>query len=386
MQRIYIHIKSILPIVVLIIVLAFVNHVHAQQTYKSYTFSHRNGKLVKKPITVDFLNDHQQIQHPFIKSLKVYRLDSVAFVEQIPELYEIYGTRIKLNYRIQKDSILLKENSPEYFAIFSAYHTIKALKYYKNKFGDLLDLPERDEFKNMKVYLGEFINCNPKEYVFNPSSRISPTTIYHETGHRAFCQLDDTIPVGDISTLLHNGLLEYFTASIANYPIVGEGFLPPLLTRNLSKPIRYPEDKYYYQDFMRDFYASYKDTLSYGTATEKLLELNLKRAEQCSTKILMTHQSGLLIAHPLWEIRQQIGKKVMDALVVKAIKELPATIKSRENYLQYEPENKSEKALWYDFLYGLYRADKKLFNGKHIDRITETFKKTGYDTKMVKTL
>jgi hypothetical protein len=325
-----------------------------------------------------------KVNHPFIESLKVYRMDSVVFVEDMPELYEIYGKPVDLNFRVRQGEILLEQNSPEYFAIFSAWHTIKALNFYKKHFNDLVNFEEEEDFKQLKIYLGEFINCNPREYVFNPNARISPTTIYHEAGHRAFCQIDDKLPIGNVSTLLHNGLLEYFTASIADYPVVGEGFLPDRLTRDLSKSIRYPEDLYYYTDFMEDFYASYQDTLSYGKATRRLFELNKRRAERCTDTILMTHQSGLLIAHPLWEIRQEVGAEVMDSLVVSAMKLLPDLVKRRDLFLSEDLGTNQEHAEWPEFLHALYQADSQLYDSRHLELIRQKFKNTGFQVGTVK--
>lgn len=368
----------------LLLVMIGLQPILGQKEYKTYTHVHEENQLVKKGISVYFLNDKLEFNHPWLDSMTVYNMDSVVFVEEMPELYEIYGTPVSLNFQLQEDSIPLKYKSPEYYVIFSAYHTLKALEFYKQAFGNLLDFRDEGEFKHIKVYLGEFINCNPGEYVFNPVSEISPTTIYHEVGHRAFCQLDDTIPVGDVSALLHNGLLEYYTASIADYPVVGEGFLPEMLTRDLSEPVHYPEDLHYYQDFMRDFYASYKDTLSAGEATKQLLELNRQRAERCTEKILMTHQSGLLIAHPLWQIREEIGAERMDSLLAETLKILPSTLKLREYYYKGEVKQEQETAQWYDLLYALNMVDKRTYKGKHSTVIMKYFSETGYDTRLVR--
>ena len=368
---------------ILFFLIGFNNPGFSQEKLNTWTYEHENGKIVKKEVTIDFLTKDGQIKHKYLDSIKVYHLDSVVFIEEMPELYEIYGRPLDLRFKFKNDSIILKEHSPEFIALFSVYHTIKGLRFYKKHFKNLVNFENQKRFKEIKIYLGEFINCNPREYVFNPVNKISPTTIYHEVGHRAFCQLDDLLPVGDVSSVLHNGLLEYFTATIADHPVVGEGFLPDVLTRDLSNEVLYPKDKYYYKDFIADFYEFYKDTLSSTIYSRRLYELNKKRAKRCEDKVLMTHQSGLLIAHPLWQLRTRTGSRVMDSLVVESMKKLLTTIDRRSDYLEDITEDEKKKGQWYDLLYALYVADQELYGGSHQPLIRKTFKAVGYNVDLV---
>jgi hypothetical protein len=356
----------------------------AQQPLKAKTLVHDQGKLKEKTVEIDFLNEDFQITHPYFDSLHVYRLDSVSFAHNIPELEALHGTRIKLNFHTDQDTLRLSSHTPEYYAIFSAYHTIRAMNRYKEMFGELIRFTEKEKYRELELYLGDYINCNPAQYVLNPKKRVSPTLIYHEIGHRAFCQLDDTLDIGNVFTILHNGLMEYFTATIAGHPEIGGGMLPPPLVRDASKPVRYPEDKYYYEDFIKDLGEAYTDIEDCQKAVRKLYEINQRRASQCTTRILMTHQTGMLLTHPLWKIREHTGARTADPLVVEAMQNMDEVLKMRKTYLK-DPlhAEQEQQPQWFDLLYALYSSDQNLYGGKHIPLIRRIFTNCGYRTDRV---
>jgi hypothetical protein len=356
----------------------------AQSSHKALTLMHQDGNLTEKPVRIDFLNDQLQIRHPWIDSLHVYRLDSVTYEEGIPELEELHGTRLNMQFKSRDGKILLQPHTPEYYAIFSAYHTTEAMRQYKKWFGDLVDFPGKKKFRELELYLGDYFNCNPKQYVLNPDKKVSPTVIYHEIGHRAFCQLDDTLHIGNVFTMVHNGLMEYFTATIADYPVIGEGMLPEPLLRDASKTVHYPEDKYYFNDFIEDLKEAYDPSMDCEEAIRTLYEINVERAKRCTTRIEMTHQSGMLITHPLWKLRQQTGSSVMDSLVVHAMKNMEATFGKRKEYMKSAIYQAEEQPQWYDLLYALYVSDQHLYEGQHQPLIRQIFKETGYRTALVK--
>ena len=242
----------------------------AQSTRQSVTLVHQNGALVLDSIQVDFVNDRGEIHHPYLDSLHVYKLDSVSFEGGIPELQELHGTPTALHFNLHPNKITLEPYSPEFYALFAVYHTLYAIDFYKQQFGELLHFKEKEQYRELDLYLGDYINCSASQYILNPRARVSPTVIYHEVGHRAFCQLDDTLAIGNVFSMLHNGLMEYFTVAMASHPVVGEGMLRGPLIRDASKPVQYPRDKYYYEDFLRDLELSLSDSLDCHQALERL--------------------------------------------------------------------------------------------------------------------
>jgi len=371
-------------ILVLLLFMLPAGEAPAQKPYRALTLMHRDGRLTERPVRVDFLNDQLQIHHPWIDSLHVYRLDSVTYEEGIPELEELHGTPLDLQFKSRNGKIRLQPHTPEYYAIFSAYHTIEAIRQYKKWFGDLTNFTRKKRFRQLELYLGDYFNCNPGQYVLDPRKKVSPTVIYHEVGHRAFCQLDDTLRIGNVFTMVHNGLMEYFTATIADYPVIGEGMLPNPLLRDASQTVHYPQDKYYFSDFIRDLKDSYDPSMDCEEAMRQLYKINVERAKRCTTQIEMTHQSGMLITHPLWKLRQQTGASVSDTLVVHAMKNMEETFSRREKYMKKTLYKAEKQPQWYDLLYALYVSDQHLYKGKHLPLIRQIFKKTGYKTNIVK--
>ncbi|MBS3806611.1 MAG: hypothetical protein KGY60_03840 [Bacteroidales bacterium] len=345
---------------------------------------HQNGTLVLDSIQVGFVNDRGEIHHSYIDSLHVYQLDSVSFAGDIPELQELHGTPVAMNLNRDNNRIILEPHTPEFYAIFSAYHTLYAIDYYRERFGNLLNFKEKEQYRELELYLGDYINCSASQYILNPRARVSPTVIYHEVGHRAFCQLDDTLAIGNVFSMLHNGLMEYFTVTMAGHPVVGEGMLRGPLLRDASKPVQYPRDKYYYEDFLRDLEQSLSDSTDCHEALRKLYTLNKKRASRCTTRILMTHQTGMLITHPLWKLREKAGAGVADSLVVHSMKKMGQVLKSRNTYLKDAAPGGADQPAWFDFFYALLRTDQQLYGGRHEAMIRKAFKSAGYHTKWVR--
>ena len=374
-----------LALIVLLGLIQLMPHqLEAQSTLRSATLVHQNGQLRLDSIEVHFINGPGQIHHPYIDSLHVFKLDSVSFEAHVPEFQKLHGTPVHLKWNRQGNKLLLEPHSAEFYAVFAIHHTLHAIAYYEKHFGDILDFRKKRKYRELELYLGDYINCNAKQYIVNPRQRVSPTTIYHEVGHRAFCQIDDTLAIGNVFSMLHNGLMEYFTATIAGHPVIGEGMLHRPLLRDASQKVNYPQDKYYYQDFLEDLEKMISDTMECHEALQEYYALNKKRADRCTTRILMTHQTGMLITHPLWELRQQTGAPATDSLVVHAMKNMDRLLNQRRRYLKEEALQDEEPPRWYDFLYALYWSDQQLYQGKYLKRIAQAFHKAGDRTELVR--
>lgn len=371
-------------IIMLTMLLLVVAAAPAQKTYRAATLVHQNGRLKIDTVEVGFIQDDGAIHHRLIDSLHVYKLDSVSFAANVPEFQELHGSPEPLDWTIRGNTLVLEPYGKEFYAVFAVHHTLEALSYYKKHFGDLLGFTEKKKYRELELYLGDYINCSPEQYILNPGAHISPTIIYHEAGHRAFCQLDDTLAIGNVFSMLHNGLMEYFTASIAGHPVIGEGMLHPPLTRDASKKVKYPEDTYYYREFLDDLRQFVSDTMECYEALKKYHALNQERAARCTTRIAMTHQTGMLITHPLWEIRQKAGRLATDSLVVRSMKQMDQVLEKREGFLKKKALSEKEPPGWYDFLYSLYLSDRHLYHGENLQTIRTAFEKAGYPVHWVK--
>ena len=360
------------------------HHLPAQTNHQTVTLVHENGMLVLDSIQIDFISGQGKIHHPYIDSLHVYNLDSVSFADDIPELQELHGSRVPLHFTTAGNKLALEPHTPEFYAVFAVYHTLHAIDFYKTHFGDLLNFKQKKKYRELELYLGDYINCSASEYMLNPRARVSPSIIYHEVGHRAFCQLDDTLAIGNVFSMLHNGLMEYFTTTIAGHPLIGEGMLDGPLLRDASKPVKYPRDKYYYDDFLRDLRQTVSDSMDCHEALNKLYRLNKQRADRCTTRILMTHQTGMLITHPLWEIRNRTGAAITDRLVVQAMKNMKEVMSGQQAYLKQGARRETDQPAWYDFLYALLLTDQQHYGGTHQQVIRKAFRDAGYHTGWVR--
>src|SRR3990172_2201726 len=102
----------------------------SQKPFRSFSLFHEGGAIVERPITVDFLSDSGTIKNKYIHSLTVLTFDSLVFRDDNPDRPEMIGSPIGLIFKNQGDSLLISRFSPEYYALFVAYHTTRALEYF----------------------------------------------------------------------------------------------------------------------------------------------------------------------------------------------------------------------------------------------------------------
>lgn len=365
----------------------------AQTPSKSYTLFHDAAGLAEKPIQVSFLSADLTIRHKYIHSLLVSRFDSISFLNNNPDRQQMHGSPISITFRHRQDSLLLDRFSPEYYAIFVAFHTIHALEYFDSLFAGYVDLQHQSKYSDIELFLGRYANSSPKQYVFTPGSCPSPTIVYHEVGHRVFWQLEDTLHLGTPGDILHMGLLEYFTVSLANHPVVLEGLVPRALLRDASEDVRYPDDILNYPDFWAQYHQAYKDSFDVAPAYRMLYEINLERMASWDSiykqpnvarNVIEAHKSGMVITHPLWEIRSRIGQAKCDELVKTAMLLIPSTLHQRADYLDKSMSAPKGIAQWYDLVYALTIADQRLFNGANRRFIVRVFNHAGFNLELIR--
>ena len=384
-------------IIFLLLLIIGSSNIQNNHTFKSYTLFHESGKLVEKPILVNFLSPEGNIKHDYVHSLSFFELDSISFLDNNPDRQQLHGTTIELNFYPHKDSLHVVPFSPEYYSIFVAHHTIRAIEYYDSLFSGDIDIIDKlkenlAHYLDIEVYLGRYANSSPNQYVFTPGSLPSPTIVYHEVGHLVFWLLQNILPIGEVGYILHMGLLEYFTVSLANHPVVLEGLVPNELLRDASQNLRYPDDILNYAQFMNLYYEAYKDSFEVAPNYKLLYDINQKRMAQWDSlynrtnvaeDVIEAHKSGMVITHPLWKIRSKIGQKKCDKLVKNAMLLLPSILPMRDDYLDDSVTPPEGRAVWYDLVYAILLSDESLYSGAHNDLISHAFRNTGFNLDVI---
>ncbi len=190
------------------------------------------------------------------------------------------------------------------------------------------------------------------------------------------------------------GLLEYFTASQADYPVVLEGLVPKVLQRDVSKSATYQGGIINYPEFWNLYHEAYRDSFDVAPAYKLLYDVNVQqmarwdsmyKGQNIAKNVIEAHRSGLVIAHPLWELRCRIGQTKCDKLVKTAMLMIPSSLERRAEYLEKSADAPQGIARWYDFLYAINAADRNLFSGAHRSMIEDEFKANGFDVNLIRT-
>ena len=333
----------------------------------------RDSELYTETITLDFIDKDGNIHSPYIDAVKFGFLDSVSFKNMNPDRMVTHITPYILDF-----SKKIKPYSPEYYCIYTVYYINKAIEYYNYLFHGKIDFNSQEWLKTTEVLFGDIpYLSNPKNYIFEKNSHPSPSLFAHEIGHRAFWYLEGSLGIKfKGNSITHMGLLEYFTVSFNNSPLVGEDWLPVNVLRNAELLYQYPLDdsltlrsllllleEYYPADaqnpesnvskYLAAFYASYDDYLDI---------------------IYDNHRGGMVLTSTLWRIREQIGQEKTDTLVAETILKLNTYMDKR---IESNPSSK-DTIDWFDVFYGLIQEDNALFNGEHIQLIKDEFVRTGY--------
>lgn len=345
----------------------------------------KEGKIFKEKVVVDnYIDKENRIRTRYIDSLTFSIVDSILFQGGNPDKMKDYSTLVKLNF-----NGIITQYSPEYYAIATAHYTTKAINYYNSLFEGNIDFNKEAEYRNITAQYGDMvILTSPKRYIFEKGSLLSPSVFYHEVGHRAFWYLDDFYEVnfGGLS-YIHMGLLEYFTVSLNDSPVVGECLLPSKLVRDVSLPYHYPfVDSLKMDNSFKLLKKSYTEELKDSTKNiSKYISLSEKVYGDQLTGIYDNHRTALVITSTLWRIREKLGQEHTDRLVAQTILDLNKYQNRRENFYTAEKEEILSKRIeWYDLFFGLLQKEQELFEGENVEIIKNEFKTTGFSVEKVK--
>jgi len=347
----------------------------------------KEGKVYKEKIEVDtYISKENRIRTKYIDSLSFSIVDSISFQHGNPDKMTDYSTSIELNFTER-----IKQYSSEYYALATAHFITKSINYYNSLFDGKIDFDKEEEYRNITSQFGGMvILTNPKRFIYEKGSLISPSVLYHEVGHRAFWFLDDFYGINfDGLTYIHMGLLEYFTVSLNNSPIVGECVLPSKLVRDVTLPYNYPFNDslnvaYSFQLLKKSYAEDLKDSTK---CISRYINLSLETYGDKLSGIYDNHRTALIVTSTLWRIREKLGQENTDKLVAQTILNLNKYQEEREFFYKADKDEiLSKKIDWFDLLHGLIQKDLELFGGKNSELIKNEFKQTGFSVEKIKSI
>ncbi len=333
-------------------------------------------------IVDDFINEEGKLQTDYLKQVSFERIDSFYFLNNNPDKVRFYSKPVELDFTKQ-----INKYSPEYYSIATVFYINKAINYYTSVFKHKIDFNIWDDYRSIKVLLGNYaLLSQPNQFILEDKQLFSPSIFYHEIGHIAFWSLEDQLGIKFKGlSPLHVGLMEYFTVSLYDYPVVGELILKKA-ERNASLMYSYPQPdsmklRRTFELLEESFPVEVADTNSF---ISKYNKLSLKQYDKYLDKNVDNHRGGFLYTSTLWRIREQIGQKSTDKLVAETILSLNEYMNKRSEFYSVDAEDKpQEKIMWYDLYYGLIQKDNELFDGKNNVIIASEFKKSNFPIEKI---
>ena len=342
------------------------------------------GKIYTEEIIKSkYLNASAKVETDFIEQISFERADSVYLKDNNPDKVRFNSEAVALDFTQP-----IKQYSPEYYTLATAYYVDKAIAYYNKVFRDKINFNTQEDYRKIKVlFADQTLFTHPNLFMLNENQPFSPSIFYHEMGHVAFWTLEEDLGVkfGGLSTL-HMGLLEYFTVSLFNCPVVGERVLPKSMLRYADHGYVYPQpDSMYLRRTMQLLKESYNDEIADTSSFMNMYyHISMRNAEDYLDRIVDNHRGGMLYTNTLWRIREQLGAEKTDRLVAETILSLNDYMEQRSMF--YKPDSNEllkDKLMWYDFYYGLLMKNKALHGGKNQSIISGEFEKSKFPIQKV---
>jgi hypothetical protein len=344
----------------------------------------QEGVLCSEVISLDFIGNDNTIHSPYIDSVGFCYLDSLSFPDKNPDHDTQHTTPYKLDF-----SKTIEPYSPEYYCAYTVHHISKVIDYYNRLFDNKIDFNAQEKRKTIEVAFGDAsMLTHPSFYIFREGSNPSPTLFAHEIGHRAFWYLEDPIGIKfDGLSLIHMGLLEYFTVSLYDTPLVGEDCLPEKAIRDASLLYTYPPDSVFnLRQTFRLMEESYPVEIQNPQSNfSKYLSASYAYyGDDILDKYYDNHRGGMILTSTLWRIREQMGQEDTDKLIAQTIMTLNTCMEKRNDFYTSDVNSLPDGIDWCDVFYGLIQKDKELYDGKNSQTITTEFAKTGYPVDLIK--
>ena len=246
-----------------------------------------------------------------------------------------------------------------------------------------------NKYRDIKVLTGNYaLFSRPNQYILEDKQVFSPSIFYHEIGHVAFWSLEKDLGIkfNGLSPL-HVGLMEYFTVSLYDYPMVGELVLKKA-QRDASLVYTYPQPGSMNLRTTFDLIKeSFPDELEDSNSiVSQYYKLSMQKYDKLLDNNVDNHRGGFLYTSTLWRIRESMGQEQTDKLVAETILHLNEFMDKRSIfYTPEETEKLTEKIMWYDLYYGLIQKDKELFEGRNESLIEAEFKRSNFPVTKIST-
>ncbi len=345
----------------------------------------KGGQVYKQKIVLGkLLNDSNEINTDFIRKMSFEKVKSVYLKDNNPDKVRFRTDPLSLDFTKQ-----IVKYSPEYYTLTTAYYVDEAIAYYNHVFDNKIDFKTQDDYRNIKVLLADYaLFTHPNQYILKEKQAFSPSIFYHEVGHIAFWTLEEDLKIKFKGlSPMHVGLLEYFTVSLYDYPIVGETVFPEPLLRHADHYHVYPQpDSMKLRRTIELLKESYQEEIADTTTFMSMYyNLSMKQAEKYLDVIVGNHRGGMLYTSTLWRIREQLGKEKTDKLVAQTILALNGYLEQRPAfYSATEGEKLKDKLMWYDLYYGLIQKDKELYGGKNQSIVEKEFRASNFPVERIK--
>ncbi|MGB0977614.1 MAG: hypothetical protein ACPGSG_11575 [Prolixibacteraceae bacterium] len=335
----------------------------------------KDGVEYTQEVKIDFVTETGEIDSPYLNSIHCTKLNSISFPEN--KLQNAVKDQEVIPYDLTKSDI--KSGTASYYAIFTAYHFIQASEYYNNLMKEFVEPNIKDKDKNITVSIADQmpIANNNSHFVYSQKGKISPSPIYHKVGHRYEAFLREyTKAKYQKNRYISIGFMEYFTTSLNNSPLIFEGEVPPLMVRDVSIKLSYPINTEYCNTYrsILDLKEAYSDIYKDENSTmHHYIDIVLKSKETLKY-LLDTHSAGMYISYPLWKIRETIGAKKADHLIMHAWTMLADEAKNNTTFYEANNgENVDDTIDWYTVVHALLKADQIDHNGENKELIRTIF-------------
>lgn len=272
----------------------------------------------------------------------------------------------------------------DYITFFCQSYS-KYIPYIENIFRGKFSFTSQKEFNDIKILWGDAVyQTSPQVYIIQKDNPITETVIFHELGHRlSFILAQDLkIPI-DTGDFITTGIIDYLAASVANNPLIGEGFVPPIFVRDITKVKTYPKDLSYYKDLSEKFNSTYSKYFENKKHHQKFYELFVELSRK-NKNTVEGHTSGMIISSALWALRKKLGAKKMDQVVADALMRLKNLTQFRSQYLKKLSalDVKQKTLQWYDFVISIaihFKTSEP--NLKNCNFTLELFRQRGFDVR-----
>ena len=370
--------RCLLPVLILLVFLPGCRRKQVELTV-AYL---QEGKLQQMAIPLDGIKSKTELSSPYVRQIACSILDSTAYVDNDPDEQVIYSTPTAVDFTKR-----IRPHSVEYYAIYTVYCIDRVIDYYNSLFDGRIDFNAQQEYRDIGITLGDVpYLTTPDSYIFEKGANPSPSLFYHEIGHRAFWYLEGEMGIrfGGLS-YVHMGLLEYFTVSLNDSPVVGEDALPHKMIRSAAWIYSYPPaDSLSLEYTMNALKDSYPEQMKDPESNVSNYYHASMSAYRDYMGVIDNHRGGMIVTSTLWRIREQLGRERTDRLVAGTILRLNGFMDQRPSFYPAD-EKVSRRIEWYDLYYGLISMNREWYGGSDEAAFSREFRKTGFPVDKIDT-